>query len=178
MLWLPFLILIALSYVAWWVYTDIMKCTGGRRKPEPVTIEDIEAVLKPFAWLRDYGPLWEPGSKAFWLEPETPDELAGWYIYNRPGDIGIKEAAGLRVEIVPPQPISHGISYGSVYDYMLSDDKYVDYYRGVKNEATSAQNATVFGSQHISGHRYGTQWGLSGAANGILPSCYPGSKGS
>jgi hypothetical protein len=30
-----------------------------------------------FNWQRDYGPLWEPGSTAFWLAPESDDIEAG-----------------------------------------------------------------------------------------------------
>lgn len=37
-----------------------------------------------FDWLRDYGPLWEPGSLAFWLEPTTEAELAAWMAKYRP----------------------------------------------------------------------------------------------
>lgn len=48
-------------------------------KPTPIVIPTpIE--LPPgllFNWHRDYGPLWEPGSTAFWLEPEPGDLPAG-----------------------------------------------------------------------------------------------------
>ncbi len=32
----------------------------------------------PFDWLRDYGPYWFPGTLAFWLDPETDEEIAAW----------------------------------------------------------------------------------------------------
>jgi hypothetical protein len=41
-----------------------------------------------FDWQRDYAPLWEPGSTAFWLEPEPGDLPAGkWplpFVKERP----------------------------------------------------------------------------------------------
>lgn len=33
-----------------------------------------EQIEVPFEWDRDYGPFWEPGSKAFWLEPK-PEQI-------------------------------------------------------------------------------------------------------
>jgi hypothetical protein len=33
--------------------------------------------IVPFDWTRDYGPLWEPGSSAFWLEPDADDIKPG-----------------------------------------------------------------------------------------------------
>lgn len=54
-----------------------------KRDKEPALPEintaDLEAIVqRPFDWLRDYGPLWEPGTKAFWLEPETEAERQAW----------------------------------------------------------------------------------------------------
>lgn len=67
------------------------------RAPKPVELPEGSL----FNWERDYAPLWEPGSTAFWLEPETPQQLANWFARFRPHVTGIVEAAGLRIEIVP-----------------------------------------------------------------------------
>lgn len=54
------------------------------RPPQPITLPP--QLL--FDWHRDYGPLWEPGSSAFWLEPEPGDIKPGvWpmpYIKEKP----------------------------------------------------------------------------------------------
>ncbi len=68
-----------------------------RKRPLPmVTQEDVatlKAIIeKPFNWLEEYGPLWEPGSPAFWLAPTTPDELASWYAKYRYGEDGVFSA--------------------------------------------------------------------------------------
>lgn len=76
------------------------------------SIDDLEqlteqmATIRPrnpnFDWLKEYGPYWEPGSTAFWLEPETPRELANWLVTYRPGKAGIFEAnEDVKVEILP-----------------------------------------------------------------------------
>lgn len=73
-----------------------------RRQPVlalPPPVELPEGFL--FDWMRDSAPHWEPGSTAFWLEPETHQELANWYAKYRPEVTGFVEAAGLRIEIVP-----------------------------------------------------------------------------
>lgn len=72
--------------------------------PLPAPLALPEGFL--FDWMRDSAPLWEPGSTAFWLEPETPQELANWHARYRPEVTGVVEAAGLRIEIVPaPAPV-------------------------------------------------------------------------
>jgi hypothetical protein len=42
-----------------------------------------------FDWEREYGPLWRPGSTAFWLEPEPGDLRAGeWPLpFTVPADL-------------------------------------------------------------------------------------------
>lgn len=67
----------------------------------PVKIP-INVAVERFDWLKDYGPHWEPGALAFWLEPDTADQLASWYAKYRPGDYGVKEVGALKVELLPP----------------------------------------------------------------------------
>jgi hypothetical protein len=67
-----------------------------------------------FKWERDYAPHWEPGSTAFWLEPETHQQLANWFATYRPDVTGFVEAAGLRIEIVPAPPIRKCVSCGAL----------------------------------------------------------------
>lgn len=59
-------------------------------------------VIERFDWLRDYGRLWEPDSTAFWLEPETPSELANWFGKYRPTVLGKVEAAGITITLEKP----------------------------------------------------------------------------
>lgn len=81
--------------------------------PMPPATYTSNPAIERFDWLKHYGPLWEPGSLAFWLEPDTNDQLAGWYITYRPGELGIKEHGTLRVEIVPPRPKPQQMTAGS-----------------------------------------------------------------
>lgn len=37
-----------------------------------------------FDWLKEYGPHWQPGSLAFWLAPETPEQMVEWLAKYRP----------------------------------------------------------------------------------------------
>jgi hypothetical protein len=37
-----------------------------------------------FNWLDEYGPHWEPGSTAFWLEPRKASDLEAWLAKYRP----------------------------------------------------------------------------------------------
>lgn len=46
-------------------------------KPEPPPAPYTGPPIVLFDWHRDYGPLWEPGSTAFWLEPEAKDIKPG-----------------------------------------------------------------------------------------------------
>lgn len=46
------------------------------QKPTQLPRSNIK-LPEPFNWQRDYGPLWKPGSTAFWLEPEPGDLPAG-----------------------------------------------------------------------------------------------------
>ena len=80
-------------------------CPGGELKTErrwrkkitapkiPLKYSDVleieRAIDRSFNWLRDYGPLWEPESTAFWLAPTTPDELASWCAKYRYGEDGL-----------------------------------------------------------------------------------------
>lgn len=43
--------------------------------------------LREFDWLRDYGPLWEPATTAFWLAPDTEAEVESWYRKYRPEEV-------------------------------------------------------------------------------------------
>jgi hypothetical protein len=64
---------------------------------EDEPLPEISAPTLPpqllFDWHRDYAPLWEPGSKAFWLEPEPGDLPAGkWplpFVEKRPQEPNI-----------------------------------------------------------------------------------------
>lgn len=62
--------------------------------PPRLTVE-----LAPFNWLEDYGPHWEPGSTAFWLEPSRERDLTAWLRKYRPDFVGEFEAAGLTVVV-------------------------------------------------------------------------------
>lgn len=40
----------------------------------------VRAIIeKPFDWLGQYGPIWKPGSTAFWLAPTEQNELDSWH---------------------------------------------------------------------------------------------------
>lgn len=84
---------------------------------EPITIPQIITLPKAleFNWKRDYGPLWEPGSTAFWLTPEPGDLPAG--VWPLPF-----------VQKGPLQPhthIVHGVS-GSVHAYYDADGNLIE----------------------------------------------------
>lgn len=64
--------------------------------PPRITVE-----LPAFNWLDDYGPHWEPGSTAFWLEPRKEADLIAWLRKYRPKFVGEFEAAGLTVTVAP-----------------------------------------------------------------------------
>lgn len=66
-----------------------------------VPLKPAQILEKPFDWMKEYGRLWEPGDAAFWLEPDTHQELADWMATYRPDVTGIVETAGMRIEIVP-----------------------------------------------------------------------------
>lgn len=68
-------------------------------QPIVVTPPRVEIELRPFSWLDDYGPHWEPGSTAFWLEPTREADLIAWLRRYRPEFVGTFEAAGLTVEV-------------------------------------------------------------------------------
>jgi hypothetical protein len=58
-----------------------------------------------FDWLRDYGRIWKPGDLAFWLEPDTCDQLASWQAKYRPRDFGLVVVSDtVRIEWVEPIP--------------------------------------------------------------------------
>lgn len=82
-----------------WVYVRLDSCPHTyarlRRKQEPQP-----KPMPVFDWLRDYGPHWEPQSTAFWLEPDTADQFAGWLAKYRPGVPGLFDAGnGVTVNI-------------------------------------------------------------------------------
>lgn len=71
-------------YVWHWPSYGILYCDHcytrlGVAPPGKQALKVIELPTAPaFDWLRDYGPLWEPGTTAFWLDPETMDERNAW----------------------------------------------------------------------------------------------------
>lgn len=66
--------------------------TQLRRKPLVLTVPK----LPEFDWLKDYGPMWEPASTAFWLAPETELEILEWYRKYRPKEFDIIYGYGPR----------------------------------------------------------------------------------
>jgi hypothetical protein len=65
----------------------------------------VRDTIADFDWLRDYGRIWQPGSTAFWLEPDTCDQLASWQAKYRPRDYGLVVASDtVRIEWVEPIP--------------------------------------------------------------------------
>lgn len=64
-----------------------------------------------FDWLKEYGKHWEPGTTAFWLDPDCEADLVAWFRCHRPDFRGWVEAAGMKVEITDP-PIAHSILNG------------------------------------------------------------------
>lgn len=55
-----------------------------------------------YDWLEDDGRLWFPESLAWWLEPETEEELLSWFRRYRPNFRGKVECAGLTIEVTDP----------------------------------------------------------------------------
>lgn len=55
----------------------------GLKKPDSAP-EPVPIPTPQFDWLRDYGPLWEPQSAAFWMAPETPAQFDAWVRKYRP----------------------------------------------------------------------------------------------
>ena len=76
--------------------------------PEPVELPKAFV----YDWVRDDGYLWTgPGDTAFWLEPETCDELASWYARYRPTDYGLHVvSADVQIEWMEPIPAKRRIS--------------------------------------------------------------------
>lgn len=108
-----------------------------------------------FKWERDYGPLWEPGSTAFWLEPETHQQLANWYAEHRPNVTGFVEAAGLRIEIVPAV---------SQFDQQMADIRQQQqlFNRGLA--LANLQNQAIGGLYSSSAQQYNLANRLGGSA--------------
>lgn len=52
-----------------------------------------------FDWLKEYGPHWQPNSLAFWLAPDTENELRAWFKRYQPAFRGVVEWEGRTVEI-------------------------------------------------------------------------------
>lgn len=65
--------------------------------------------MRPFNWMEEYGPHWEPGSTAFWLEPRKADELKAWLGKYRP-DFHGEMTIGAVTVIIPRKR-----------DYLLTD---------------------------------------------------------
>lgn len=76
------------SLMAWHTIRVASSVTKTIAKPAPIPTAPIEI---SFDWLRDYGPLWEPDTTAFWLEPSTDAERASWYRRYRPTPTQIAE---------------------------------------------------------------------------------------
>ena len=59
-----------------------------RWRPKAVPPAPKPVPTPSFDWLRDYGPLWEPGSAAFWLAPENPMQFEACLRKYRPNSYG------------------------------------------------------------------------------------------
>lgn len=97
-------------------------------------LRDIVETVYAFDWLKDYGPYWEPGSTAFWLEPETDEQMLSWLAKYGQGLSGTFEFNGQKIEVLPlkdkPKPTyTYPYQYGSVFDYMLTDEEWEKQYR-------------------------------------------------
>jgi hypothetical protein len=106
MLWWQYVIsALPLVYAGWLCFPEF-KHEWLRRTaikvPEPVELPK-EFV---YDWVRDDGYLWTgPGDTAFWLEPETCDELAAWCARYRPTDYGLYAVSDdVRIEWIEPIP--------------------------------------------------------------------------
>ena len=84
-----------------------------------------------YDWVRDDGYLWTgPGDTAFWLEPETCDELASWYARYRPTDYGLHVvSADVQIEWMEPVPDRRAIQslIQSQYQNNLQQQQYSGY---------------------------------------------------
>lgn len=63
-----------------------------------------------FDWLKEYGPHWTPDTKAFWLDPERPDQVRAWFAKYRPDFTGTVECAGMSVAIERP-PVQQNLYF-------------------------------------------------------------------
>ena len=107
----PVIAAIILLYFSFKKYLKQLEEVQENEEPEPI-------VLDSFDWMAEYGGHWEPGSTAFWLEPDTPQELADWMATYRPDVTGIVEAAGIRIDIIPVRKrdldrLNRGFYHGS-----------------------------------------------------------------
>jgi len=103
-----FILIPSISVVAWLLYE-----AWGRR-PTTIKVPELVELPKAFVydWVRDDGYLWTgPGDTAFWLEPETCDELAAWCARYRPTDYGLYAVSDdVRIEWMEPIPAPRRIS--------------------------------------------------------------------
>ena len=120
-----FVLIPGISVIAWLLYEARLRRPTTIKVPEPIELPKAFE----YNWLRDSGYLWQPGSTAFWLEPETCDELAAWQNRYRPTEYGIVEAAGLRIEWTKPVPDRRAIQslIQSQYQNNLQQQQYSGY---------------------------------------------------
>lgn len=83
---------------------------------------DREYVV-PFDWLREYGPYWEPGTKAFWLDPDTDAELAAWMAkYRAPRQKDYLQLPPLRQTY---RQVPHPLQNAAAYQNQLQNQNYL-----------------------------------------------------
>src|SRR6187402_953016 len=98
-----FVLIPGISVIAWLLYEARLRRPTTIKVPEPVELPKAFV----YDWVRDDGWLWTgPGDTAFWLEPETCDELAAWCARYRPTDYGLYAVSDdVRIEWMEPVPV-------------------------------------------------------------------------
>ena len=122
-----FVLIPSISVIAWLLYEARL------RRPTTIKVPELVELPKAFVydWVRDDGWLWTgPGDTAFWLEPETCDELASWYARYRPTDYGLHVvSADVQIEWMEPVPDRRAIQslIQSQYQNSLQQQQYSGY---------------------------------------------------
>lgn len=74
-------------------------------------------------WIQTDAWHWFPGCTAFWLDPDTPEQVIAWHRKFRPDFRGTVECAGMAVEITDPvvHPLMNaGYGYYSLQNMSLA----------------------------------------------------------
>ena len=100
-----------------------------------------------FDWLREYGPLWEPGSTAFWLAPDTDEQLAAWRAkYEAPR---VRDVIDVRKPFNP-----YANQYANQYNQLAALQQQAQYAGSINGLAQQGYNSNLLGLGSLLGSKF------------------------